>query len=1042
MSVSIKVAIRCRPWTCDDMLGVIMQQSGDEEGTIELINSKYSTTNFGFNWSWWSAHNTKAHLVDDADHKGSNGFSMMKYVSQEEVYASCGQKIKKEVLEGNAVVMFAYGLSGSGKTFTVFGKDATYDPGSWFNFAERDKMWGIFPNLGFDLFDERKDGWKVTMKYFQNVVDIVRDLMSSTGEERMYKEGMRKDQDGFMDVQWCGAKVLADWNDLRNTFTEANARKAIAPTQFNPRSTRGHCIMTLEVETPHPDMEGVKQRGRVYVCDLAGTEPAGEIVHAIYKMVKQRDGTEEEVFQGPHPDPKKSKELQDQGKKINLSLSEMAQFFMKMAQAVKKKTLKPGKGIPGCNSYFLCKYLKDTMLQARTYLFCGVRPEAKYLNYTFSTLNFAKNASVIKLSPKKATGAASPMERKLMAELEEMKKLVAELKAAGGGGGGGDGGGGGEAMKALQDQLAAKQEALAAALAGDTNAAEEERLNEQKEEYATHGIDMVHFSKDTELPYMINIDEDPFREKRFMYVFREATTKIASNGDIKPFSFRILPDHCHVDKTEDGACTMTADSGEVFVNGEKLASGAGKALSHLDRVVVGDEMMLFVVPGTETEATEMSAEDAITEYREGMMKAAAAGGGGAPAGGANSAEMEALRKQVADLQAGKGGGQGTGATADKNAPSQSSAAQEAREAAMKVVQSEMLELIPKIQDVQKILELFNRSMLKLEAGLQMTPDKAAIPKVKINVKNEQTNETISLDVFEFSDAHGALKTEVMKLQTALNSGKEYTIVDSHDPIDLLFDKSFLLGTSFSIMEYLIYFFPTDEEEQRVHIKQAVAPFGNAGFVEMVWTPLGGPEEEDWNKEPADIVDPSELVGKPWTYELAIKSCIDLPITTDACYCQYEFNGEEFTTLTVEQDTNRPQFEYKAVHHVEVVTEEFVEYLKNETLRIDVYVNPYISNPPKDKISTTNAIVAHNLGHGKDPFEEYKDQIADQQKTIDDMQSKIETLAQQLKDAGIEPKACLCETGKRGKGERERERERERESKEQTGFSLCRHDRHH
>ena len=44
---------------------------------------------------------------------------------------------------------------------------------------------------------------------------------------------------------------------------------------------------------------------------------------------------------------------------------QMAQFFMKMAEAVQKNTLKPGSSIPGCNSYFLCKYLKDTMLQAR-----------------------------------------------------------------------------------------------------------------------------------------------------------------------------------------------------------------------------------------------------------------------------------------------------------------------------------------------------------------------------------------------------------------------------------------------------------------------------------------------------------------------------------------------------------------------------------------------------------------------------------------------------------------------------------------------------
>lgn len=51
--------------------------------------------------------------------------------------------------------------------------------------------------------------------------------------------------------------------------------------------------------------------------------------------------------------------------KINLSLTEMSQFFMKMAEAVKKKKLKPGASIPGCNSYFLCKFLKDTMLNAR-----------------------------------------------------------------------------------------------------------------------------------------------------------------------------------------------------------------------------------------------------------------------------------------------------------------------------------------------------------------------------------------------------------------------------------------------------------------------------------------------------------------------------------------------------------------------------------------------------------------------------------------------------------------------------------------------------
>lgn len=156
--------------------------------------------------------------------------------------------------------------------------------------------------------------------------------------------------------------------------------------------------MVLEVEMPHPEVEGTKQRGRVYVCDLAGTEPAGDIVYAQYQKKTFSDGSFEYQFTGAHPDVSKSKELQEQGKKINLSLSEMAQFFMKMAEAVLKNQLVPGKSIPGCNNFFLCKYLKDTMLQARTYLFCAIRPEVTYLKYTFATLGFAKNASVVKLS--------------------------------------------------------------------------------------------------------------------------------------------------------------------------------------------------------------------------------------------------------------------------------------------------------------------------------------------------------------------------------------------------------------------------------------------------------------------------------------------------------------------------------------------------------------------------------------------------------------------------------------------------------------------
>tara|TARA_B100000795_G_scaffold214504_1_gene168244 strand:- start:939 stop:1406 length:468 start_codon:yes stop_codon:yes gene_type:complete len=125
MSVSIQVAMRCRPFVCDDELGVDMRQTSPTEGEINLLRSKYSTNRFAFSWSWWSAYNHKNHCISDESKQQA---ADMEVISQEAVYAACGQKIKGQLLEGNAIVLFAYGLSGSGKTFTVFGPDAADSP--------------------------------------------------------------------------------------------------------------------------------------------------------------------------------------------------------------------------------------------------------------------------------------------------------------------------------------------------------------------------------------------------------------------------------------------------------------------------------------------------------------------------------------------------------------------------------------------------------------------------------------------------------------------------------------------------------------------------------------------------------------------------------------------------------------------------------------------------------------------------------------------------------------------------------------------------
>lgn len=127
------------------------------------------------------------------------------------------------------------------------------------------------------------------------------------------------------------------------------------------------------------------------------------------------------------------------------------------------------------------------------------------------------------------------------------------------------------------------------------------------------------------------------------------------------------------------------------------------------------------------------------------------------------------------------------------------------------------------------------------------------------------------------------------------------------------------------------------------IKNAAVPYNTVGLLEVRWIPLAGPNEEDEGKALADIDDENDLIGKPWTYRLEIKRASDLPVFCEMAYVEYSFFGEAFTTEAVEQTTYSPIFDYKQVHHVPSVTEDFLKFLRG-SMEMQVHVTQHI-NPP-------------------------------------------------------------------------------------------------
>jgi len=925
-------------------------------------------TRFPFSYAWWGGFNWKRKAKDNLDvcesqHNWSQG----------EKYKLCGVKIKRDLLEGNAVVVFAYGLSGSGKTFTVFGFDDAKNPLSWFHAKDKHeegaKMWGIFPNLGYEVLEEdRGDGWKISSKYFQNMVDMVRDLMDPAGKEQHYKQGFRKGEDGFMDIDWCKLIPITTWDHLRNTFRVANSRKGIAPTQFNPQSTRGHCVFTFEVSHPDLENEGMLKKGRLYLCDLAGTEPAGDVFYAIYKEIKYDDGTTEMQLVGPDSDASKTKELQSQGCKINQSLSEIKMFFEKLADGIKKKTLKPGGKIPGCNSFFLSKYLKDTLLSAKTYLFCACRPEAHYLKYTKATLDFAANASVVKLQPQKTGVKMSPQEKKLQEELDQMKALVEDLKKANAlsqGGGSGDPEEDARQLDELKAQLKQKQVDLAAAMAAESSGggpSVDESMETEKAEYGERGMFLSHFEREScSRPFFINIDEDAFRSERIMWIFEEGTAVVVGpGGDIQPSSISVTSEHCTI-KCSDQGVSIIPQKGKIYVNGEKMEADAEKALTPYDRVVVGSLVYMFIWPGHNPPETEpMEAHNVMREFAAATMNDSDAGA--AMFEEQKRAQDRQYKEQMAAKQAefqaklaAMAGGDAEAAEAEFATEQAAAAATHDDQMKASGVQIQVQELMRKIPELSNMCQMLDRPMLAFAVKLMPAETPGDAPKPKVVVRNGDQGEEVLLDCWEFEDRFKVVQDEMQKLQHAVAYGTEYSVPKVHDPLVLLFDNLFHLGSAdYLLMEYEMMM---ETEDTIATIRNAVAPFDDVGKVEMRMTPVHSPEDPTplTEDEMIEFEDPADLIGKPWTYQIEIPKVFDLKIKSDETFVQYMFDGELHCTEVIEIVGKEVHLQYKAIHHVDEVTQEFLDYLDEGRLHLDVFVNPTLTLPTGEhaSVSTNN-----------------------------------------------------------------------------------------
>ncbi|CEP11189.1 hypothetical protein [Parasitella parasitica] len=183
--------------------------------------------------------------------------------TQAAVYRDVAEPILNDVLAGYSCTIFAYGQTGTGKTFTMEG-DLTDDDGRPANKA------GIIPRTIYDLFEKLPGNSYVTVSMLELYNEELRDLLCASDTQKPLKifeeNGMAK-----VNCQEYNISSVARGLEIMKLGVR---KRMTAATNCNEQSSRSHCIFTLTVHTSKKSDKGedVFSIGKLNLVDLAGSE--------------------------------------------------------------------------------------------------------------------------------------------------------------------------------------------------------------------------------------------------------------------------------------------------------------------------------------------------------------------------------------------------------------------------------------------------------------------------------------------------------------------------------------------------------------------------------------------------------------------------------------------------------------------------------------------------------------------------------------------------------------------------------------------------
>ncbi|KAF2212575.1 hypothetical protein CERZMDRAFT_58849 [Cercospora zeae-maydis SCOH1-5] len=199
------------------------------------------------------------------------------------VYDNAAKRLVRRVMEGYHGTVFAYGMTGTGKTFSMQGT-ATQP--------------GVIPLAITDIFSYIRENpsreFLLRVSYLEIYNEKIYDLLSQTAAGQIQEEiKLREDSRRGVYATPLKEEIVQSPNQLLRVIARGDQARRTGSTQFNARSSRSHAVVQIVVEsrertTNHgPQFEKEVRRGdkimpggvlvsTLSLIDLAGSEKAAE----------------------------------------------------------------------------------------------------------------------------------------------------------------------------------------------------------------------------------------------------------------------------------------------------------------------------------------------------------------------------------------------------------------------------------------------------------------------------------------------------------------------------------------------------------------------------------------------------------------------------------------------------------------------------------------------------------------------------------------------------------------------------------------------